>query len=111
MKKFLVLCRAPSASYQALRNASKEERQIMIDGWMAWRDKNAASIVDQGGPLGKSFRVTTTDASPIANDLGSFTIFQAESQEALAATIKDHPHLRSAERFIEIVEIVPMPTA
>ena len=111
MKKFLVLCRAPSASFQELRNASKEQRKAMIDGWMAWSDKHAASIVDQGAPLGKSLRVTTSDASPIANDLGSFTIFQAESQEALAATLKDHPHLRSAERFIEIVEIVPMPTA
>lgn len=83
----------------------------MIEGWMAWRDKNAASIVDQGAPLGKSLRVTTTEAAPMVNDLGSFTIFQAESQEALAAILKDHPHLRSAERFIEIVEMVPMPTA
>jgi hypothetical protein len=111
MKKFLVLCRAPSASYQVMRNASKEERKAMIDGWMAWADKHAASIVDQGAPLGKSLRVTTTDASPIVNDLGAFTIFQAESQEALAATLKDHPHLISDERFLEIVEMTPMPTA
>jgi len=112
MKTFLVLCRAPLASFQALRNASKEERQAMIDGWRAWEGKNSASIVNQGAPLGKSLRVTTTDASPMANDLGSFTIFQAESQEALAAILKDHPHLmRSDERFIEMVEMTPMPTA
>lgn len=112
MKKFLVLCRAPSASFQELRNASKEQRQRMIDAWTAWADKHSASIVDQGGPLGKSLRVTTSGpAAPTANDLGSFTIFQAESQEALATTLKDHPHLMSPERFLEIVEIVPMPTA
>jgi hypothetical protein len=28
----------------------------------------------------------------------------------LAALLKDHPHLRSAERFIEMVEMMPMPT-
>jgi hypothetical protein len=112
MKKFLVLCRAPSASYQVLRNASKEERQAVIDRWMAWRDKHAASILDQGGPLGKSVRVTSSGAeAPTANDLGSFNIFEAESHEALAATLKDHPHLMSSERFVEIVEITPMPTA
>jgi hypothetical protein len=110
MKKFLVLCRAPSASFQEMRNATAEQRKALIDGWHAWSDKNSAAIVDQGAPLGKSLRVTTTDASPIENDLGSFTIFQAESQEALAALLKDHPHLRSAERFIEMVEMMPMPT-
>ena len=112
MKKFLVICRAPTASFEALRKASPEQRKVLIDGWKAWSDKHAASIVEQGGPLGKSLRVTTSGAeTPTANDLGSFTIFQADSQEALAATLKDHPHLRSPERFIEIVEIVPMPTA
>ena len=110
MKKFLVLCRAPLASFQELRNATPEQRKVMIDGWNAWSDKNSASIVDPGAPLGKSLRVTTTDASAMPNDLGSFTIFQAESQEALAALLKDHPHLRSAERFIEMVEMMPMPT-
>ncbi len=112
MKKFLVLCRAPLASFQELRNASKQERQLMLDGWLAWEKKHSASIVQAGAPLGKSLRVTATDAAPIANDLGSFDIFQAESQEALAAIFKDHPHLmRSAERFVEMVEIMPMPTA
>jgi hypothetical protein len=111
MKKFLVLCRAPSASFQELRKASPEQRRAMIDRWNAWSEKNSASIADVGAPLGKSLRVTTTDASPMINDLGSFTIFQAESQEALAAILKDHPHLRSPERFIEIVELMPMPTA
>ena len=47
----------------------------------------------------------------MANDLGSFSIFQAESSEALAAILKDYPFLRSAERFLEIVEIGAMPTA
>jgi hypothetical protein len=111
MKKFLVICRAPTASFEALRKASPEQRKVLIDGWKAWTAKNSASIVDQGGPLGKSLRVTTSGSSSIVNDLGSYVILQAESQEALAATLKDHPHLMSPERFIEIVEIVPMPTA
>jgi hypothetical protein len=112
MKKFLVLFRAPTASFEALRNASKEQRKVMFDAWMAWTNKASASIVDSGAPLGKSLRITASDASPVANDLGSFSIFQAESQEALALTLKDHPHLlRAPERFIEIVELMPMPSA
>ena len=111
MKKFLVLCRAPLTSFQEIRNASREERQRFMDNWLAWEQRNAASIVQSGAPLGKSLRVSTAEVAPMANDLGSFSIFQAESSEALAAILKDYPFLRSAERFLEIVEIGAMPTA
>ena len=34
---------------------------------------------------------------------------QAESKEALAETMKAHPHFMMAEGAIEIVELLPMP--
>jgi hypothetical protein len=76
---------------------------------MAWSKTAAKTIVDMGAPLGKSMRVTKTGGSPVTNDLGGYSILQAESKEALAEGLKGHPHFMMPEGFIEIVEIMPMP--
>jgi hypothetical protein len=81
-----------------------------MDAWMAWSQKTGKSIVDMGAPLGKSLRVTKSgDASPSSNDLGGYSVLQAESQEALAATLKGHPHFMMPDGSIEIVEMMPIP--
>ena len=64
-----------------------------------------------GAPLGKAMQVTPTGASPTSNDLGGYSVLQAESKEALAASLKGHPHFMMPESSIEIVEIMPMPGA
>ncbi|HEV3190767.1 MAG TPA: hypothetical protein VGY54_09745, partial [Polyangiaceae bacterium] len=69
------------------------------------------SIVDMGAPLGKSLRVTKGGTSPATNDLGGFSILQAESKEALAETLKGHPHFMMPDGFIEVVELMALPGA
>jgi hypothetical protein len=109
MKKFLVLYKAPTASFEQAMKASPEEQKKGMDVWMAWGQKAATSIVDMGAPLGKSLRVTPSGASPTVNDLGGYSILQAESKEALAETLKGHPHFMMPEGIIEVVEVMPMP--
>lgn len=109
MKKFLVLYKAPTSSFDQMMKASPEEQKAGMDAWMAWGGKAAASIVDMGAPLGRALRVTAAEASPIRNDLGGYSIMQAESKEALAKVMAGHPHFMTPEGFIEIVEIIPVP--
>src|SRR5205814_10592944 len=89
-----------------MNNASPEQQKAGMDAWLAWGKKAAASIVDMGAPLGKSLRVTKSGASSSSNDLGGFSILQAESKEALAETLKGHPHFMMPEGFIEVVELM-----
>lgn len=93
MKKFLVLYRAPLASFEQMMKATPEQQKAGMDAWMAWSKKASASIVDMGAPLGKCMKVTPAGASPSRNDLGGFSIMQGESKEALAEAMKGHPHL------------------
>jgi hypothetical protein len=37
-----------------------------------------------GAPLGKALRVTPAGAAPTTNDLGGYSILQADSEEAVA---------------------------
>jgi hypothetical protein len=109
MKKFLVLYKAPASSFAQMQKATPEQQKAGMEAWMAWSKKAASSIVDMGGPLGKSMRVTNSGAAPSTNDLGGFSILQAESKEALAESMKGHPHFMTPEGTIEIVEVTPIP--
>jgi len=109
MKKFLVLYKASAASFEQMKNATPEQQKAGMDAWMSWGKKATSAMVDMGAPLGKSLRVTKGGASPTTNDLGGYSILQAESKEALAETLKGHPHFMMPDGFIEVVEITPMP--
>ncbi len=109
MKKFLVLYKAPASAFEQMQKSTAEQQKAGMDAWMAWSKKAGSAIVDMGAPLGKSLRVTKGGASPSTNDLGGFSILQADSKEALAESLKGHPHFMMPDGSIEIVEYMPMP--
>ena len=81
-----------------MKSSTPEQQKAGMEGWMNWSKKAASSIVEMGGPLGKSLRLAKGDVSPVVNDLGGFSIMQAESKKALAATMKEHPLLATTLR-------------
>ncbi len=109
MKKFLVLYKAPASSFDQMKQATPEQQKAGMDAWMTWGKKAAASIVDMGAPLGKSLRVTPGGSSATSNDLGGYSVLQAESKEALAETLKGHPHFMTPDGSIEVVEVMSIP--
>jgi hypothetical protein len=109
MKKFLVLYKASQAAFAQMMKVTPEQQKAGMDAWMARGKKAQAAIVDMGAPLGKALRVTPGGAAPTANDLGGYSILQAESKEALAETLKGHPHFMMPDSSIEIVELMPVP--
>jgi hypothetical protein len=109
MKKFLVLYKAPLASFEQAMKASPAEQKSGMEAWMAWSKKAGSAVIDLGAPLGKTMKVTPSGASPSTNDLGGFSIMQGESKEAVAATLKGHPHFQMANGTIEVVEMMAIP--
>ena len=111
MKKFLVLYKASTQAFeQMMKSSTPEQQKAGTEAWMAWSKKAASSIVDMGGPLGKSLRVAKGgNVSTVVNDLGGYSVMQAESKEALAAQMKEHPHFMMPDSSIEIVELMPIP--
>ena len=110
MKKFLVLYKASAAEFAEAMKSTPAQQKAGMDAWTAWTEKAKSSIVDMGAPLGKSMRVSPQGASPVVNDLGGYSIMQAETKEALAGTMKGHPHfMMGADTTIEIIELIPMP--
>jgi len=111
MKKFLVLYKASAAAFAEVMKSTPEQQKKGMDEWMKWSQKAAPSIVDMGGPLGKAMLVTPKGASQTTNDLGGYSVLQGESKEAVAESLKGHPHFMMKDSSIEVVELMPMPGA
>jgi hypothetical protein len=111
MKKFVVLYMASRADFEKMmENSTPEQQKKGMDAWMKWMDANKSSIVDGGAPLGKPKRVDSNGASNTKNEIGGYSIVQAESPDAATKLFgKDHPHLQMPGAWIEIIEIMPIP--
>jgi hypothetical protein len=68
------------------------------------------SLIDGGAPLGKTKRVDANGASNAKNQMGGYSVVQAETHDAATKMFgKEHPHLQVPGAWIEIVEIMPLP--
>ena len=94
----------------ASEDARKANDRKGMEAWMAWARKHAGSIVEEGGPLGRTKRVTKDGIADVRNNLAAYTIVEAESQEAAAKMFLDHPHFTIFPGDgVEIMECLPIP--
>ena len=104
---------APAAAMeQMMRDMSLEDMKKEMAIWESWMNENKTFLVDGGDPLGKTKQVTPSGIVDVKNEIGGYTIVQAESHEAAARLFgPDHPHFNLAGATIDVMEIVPMPVA
>jgi hypothetical protein len=84
---------AQRAAWDALSESARAARQQQgMAAWGAWTAKHQAAILEIGGPLGKTKRVTKHGIEDVSNGMGAFTLVRAESHEAAAKMFENHPH-------------------
>jgi len=109
MKKFLALYRMDmDAMKKMMEESSKEEREKGMGEWKTWMMAHTADMADMGGPVGKNTVVSTSGATESRNDLGGYTVFQAESKEAVVALLADSPHFSMPGAVVDVMEITQM---
>lgn len=116
MKRFMaVYVGSPAAmsKWDKLSDAERKERQATgMKAWQDWAAMHRASIVEGGGPLGKTKRADAKGISDARNNMAAYVIVQAESQEAAAKLFLNHPHFTVFPGdAVEIMECLPVPGA
>jgi len=116
MKKYMAVFTGTADSFDnyAKRFADEASRkandQKGIAAWQKWVQDHAKDIVDMGAPLGRTKRVTKDGIKDVRNNLGAYTVVQAESQEAAAKMFLSHPHFTIFPGDgVEIMECLPIP--
>lgn len=117
MKRFLAIytgtAMAQSKSDWDAMDAGKraELEQAGMTAWGDWMAANQQSIVENGGPLGKTKRVSADGISDVTNELVGYVILEAESHQAAAQKFEGHPHFSIFPgEAVEIMECLPIPT-
>jgi hypothetical protein len=118
MKHFLaVFTGTPEAvaasGWNALNDTERQQRsEAGVRAWHAWMAQHQAQIVDSGGPLGKTLRVSPAGVAGARNNLSGYVIVRADSHEAAAALFLDHPHFSIFPGdAVDIVACLPTPGA
>ncbi len=115
MKKFLAIYRGePSKGDSEWDKLSKEEGQKRIqqgmESWGRWMQENSGSVVDIGGPLGKTLQVDKKGVAPIINRDCGYVILEAATHEEAAKKFLNHPHFSIFPgENVEIMECLPIP--
>jgi len=109
MKTFLALYMGGDTPVDP--NAMSEEAMAKgMAAWGQWMADHADAVVDHGGPLGKTKKVSKSGVSDIRNRVGGYILVKAVSHEAAAAMFENHPHFAIFPGdSVEIMERLPIP--
>jgi len=97
------------AMQKMMEETSAEDRTKSMGEWGTWMKNHMADLADAGAPVGKNTQVTTSGSTDVSNDIGGYSIVQAETKEAAAKLFADNPHLSLPGAVVDLMEIVPMP--
>jgi hypothetical protein len=102
---------AARKAWDALPAAERTAREKAgIAAWKTWVQKHHASIVEMGGPLGKTKKVSSAGVQDISNLMSGFTVVRAASHDAAAKLFEDHPHFTNFPGDgVEVMPVMAIP--
>jgi hypothetical protein len=97
MVRFLAVYTMKPEDVAAFRRLPKAEQDAIdavgVEQWAAWENKNAASILDRGGMVGTTTRITRDGVANAVNPFCGYLVIEADNAELAARLFEDHPHI------------------
>ncbi|MGV8936032.1 MAG: hypothetical protein ACOH2J_02855 [Allorhizobium sp.] len=97
MPRFLAVYTMKHEDFATFGRLPKAEQDAIdaegVAEWAVWESKNAASILDRGGMVGRTTRVNRNGIAKAENPFCGYLIVEADTAEAAAALFLDHPHI------------------
>jgi hypothetical protein len=110
MKKFLALYMGSAAAVQAGGTLDAATRDRGMQAWIKWMQDNGKSVVDAGGPVGKTKLADKRGVTDVRNAVTGYVIIEATDHAAAAKLFENHPHFSIFPgEAVEIMECLPMP--
>lgn len=114
MKKFLAIYLGSAeafAKYKAMDEKMRKEKDMSgMQAWSTWATDHKGDIVDMGSPLGKTKHIDQSGITDVRNDLGAWSVVQAESYDDAAKLFLNHPHFAIFPGdSVEVMECLPIP--
>jgi len=108
--KFLAVYTGSAEASAAAGPPNQDTIAKGMAAWTKWMSDHAKSVVEGGGPLGKTIKVSKRGTEKISNNLAGYVIVEAASQEAAAKMFEGHPHFSIFPgEGVEIMPVMPVP--
>jgi len=81
-----------------------------MEAWHGWMQEHADAVVDQGGPAGRTKKVSKAGVEDIRNQVGGYVVVRADDIDAAAAMFENHPHFAvfPGDR-VEVMPVLDIP--
>ena len=84
-----------------------EQQKESMKEWEAWA--KGKGVADMGAPVGKTKRVWAEKIEDAKNEVGGYSIIEAESHDDAAKKMQSNPHFKMIPgSWIDVMEIMPM---
>jgi hypothetical protein len=97
MPRFLAVYTIKPEDVASFRRLPKAEQDAIdatgVGKWAAWEERNAAAILDRGGMVGKTTRITRDGVVDAVNPFCGYLVVEADTADAAARLFQDHPHI------------------
>lgn len=112
MKTFLALYTGTPQPGGAPPPMDPKDMEKGMQAWGDWMNRHAGDVVETGGPLGKTKKVSKSGIADVRNNAAGYVVVRAESQEAAAKLFEGHPHFTTFPGDgVEVMEVLPVPNA
>lgn len=112
MTKFLAVYTGTAPPEGQAQPLSEDRIAEGMAAWGDWMGRHAARIVDAGGPLGVTKRVSPDGVTDTHNSLSGYVVIEAQSHAEAAGLFEGHPHFSIFPGdAVEIMECLPIPRA
>lgn len=110
MPKFLAIYTGTATAAEKARAEGTIDEAAGMAAWGKWGEKYADKIVDPGGPLGKTKKISPDGISDITNTAAAYVVVEADTHEAAAEMFRGHAHFTQFPGdSVEVMPILDMP--
>ena len=114
MKHYLAVFLGSAAAMEKWNALPEAERQARgargVEAWHAWVDRHRDSIVETGGPLGRTKAASAAGIADLRNELTAYTVVRAASHDEAVRMFEGHPHFMIFPgHSVEVMEVLPIP--
>ncbi|HWJ87032.1 MAG TPA: hypothetical protein VNS12_03050 [Pelagibacterium sp.] len=112
MAKFLALYTGTATATEKAQAEGRIDEAAGMKAWGAWMEAHAGAIIDAGGPLGKTKKVSPDGIADSVNTAAAYVIVEAPSHEAAAEMFRGHAHFTQFPgEAVEVMPILDVPGA
>lgn len=108
MTKYMILYNTVEPASETMAKASPEQQKMDMNAWVGWKEKaEKIGKFNIGMPVKAVSRITSDQVTDSYNETSGYSMIEGDKDE-IVDLLRSHPHLKTSEASIDLLEILPI---